>query len=84
MNEEHNTRLSNTVDKLLGESNERLQVHLKERMAALEEKVCCQINMYTHFVFCDFFFGLACKEKSEVLLKRIHYYKRLLVKLYIT
>lgn len=45
MNEEHNQRLSATIDKLLEESTERLQKHLREQMASLDEKSALNLEL---------------------------------------
>ncbi|XP_058062009.1 liprin-alpha-1 isoform X2 [Anopheles bellator] len=63
MNEEHNQRLSSTVDKLLAESNDRLQVHLKERMTALEEKNSLSQELDKARKYAE----ELCQEKSDML-----------------
>ena len=62
MNEDHNSRLSNTVDKLIAESSDRLQAQLKERIAALEEKVNDSLLCFTCTFMQELLLGRSNKE----------------------
>ena len=60
MNEEHNEHSSDTVDKRLSVSDERLQLHLKERTAALEDKVSELHGPFTRGACGLAWLGLVC------------------------
>ena len=51
MVEAHNQRLTDTINNLLAESDERLKVQMKEKMSSLQEKVVLSKNslaLYHH------------------------------------
>ena len=65
MNEDHNSRLSNTVDKLIAESSDRLQAQLKERIATLEEKVNDSLLCFTCTFMQELLLGRSNKQGCQ-------------------